>query len=206
MGVQDTESNSRYPALSISNALIEDNGSSAVVIRDSFGLEIDNSDIRGTVLRPVISGLEIDNHGDGVQIIGTSGRISMNTVTMHANERVGMLLDGGLTKNDDSTEYLLSDVYVTTEDQSGIYGLLTQHGAPMREDLTGVVVDDILAEADAAATLDGTVLTTLQTNDTVPSSGSIITQGLIGTNGIIGTNGAMRVGGVTVTNGVVGAN
>lgn len=141
------------PALTISGASsFAGNHGVALYLRRPGGVVVEGATISSTISRPMgVEGSDaLVDVGDGIQLTGGSGALSVLRTRLEANARVGLLVDGSGAAD---ANYRFEEVTVTGA--GAAYGFLTQAGTPERGSFAGVSVDADAESRDGAAVTEG---------------------------------------------------
>jgi hypothetical protein len=127
----------RCPSFELSGpgTTLSGNRFAGLVVVDSVNVTVKDARIESTVLAPSVLG-ETGNVmvGDGVQLIRPQGPVSVENVTLSANQRVGLLVDlgGGAMSQ-------LTLTGVAVDGVSDAYGVIAQNGTTAADWDSGVV-------------------------------------------------------------------
>lgn len=183
--IQDTEGQENTSALEITGQDndLSDNAGGGVVLLNTGNLNISNTQIKKTVSLPVSCGETCwFPMGDGIHASKLSGDLSLSSVTLSDNTRVGLLLS---EISEGQPEISMENVQITGETGNG---LITQSGIESSEDWD-VAVSETLAANDALVT---DPLETAAEIEAVPSAQSIQVNGLLGEQGLIDDQGKLQ--------------
>lgn len=153
---QNSQNSEEIFSFVIDEGTVENNSGISTYFNNVQGVQIKNTEIIGTRLRPQTMGLDIIDIGDGIQFSNPLGLVNLENVILSDNARIGFLLDGGDRQNDVSPDDFIFENIQISSQISDSYGFLQQNLEGI--DAQELLIDDELMQRDLMAREEGIVL------------------------------------------------